>query len=179
METSLNGITLKLIHGDLTEQAVDAIVNATTTDFDLSFGIGQQILKKGGMAILSAAQMYVPAEEGQVFLTTAGNLPAKHIIHAVGPRMGSGHERGKLASAVWNTLRLVVQHELTSVAFPPISTGTLGYPVEGCAKVMAQKIVDFTFEDTAPLKLILICLENPPVLHIFEQAFMAEVEAAR
>jgi O-acetyl-ADP-ribose deacetylase (regulator of RNase III) len=179
METSLNHVTLKLIQGDLTELVVDAIVNSTTTDFDLTLGTGEQILRKGGMSIQVAVQQHIPGEEGQSVLTTAGNLPSRYVIHAVGPRMGSGNERGKLASAVWNTLRLAVQHQLTSIAFPPISIGALGYPIEGCATVMAQKIVDFTFEDTVPLKTIIVCLETASTFHIFEQAFRREVDTAR
>lgn len=178
METSLHNITLKVMEGDLTALEVDAIVNSTTTNFDLSFGIGARILQQGGTSIGDAVQMYSPATEGQVFLTDGGKLPAKYVIHAVGPRMGSGNERGKLASVVWNTLKLAVEKKLTSVAFPPISTGLLGYPVEGCATVMAQKIVDFTFEDTAPLTTIILCLDSAETLHIFEAAFQKEVESA-
>lgn len=174
----INNISLKLIQGDLTELAVEAIVNSTTTDFDMSFGIGARILQKGGSTIQDAVQRYIPGDEGQAILTTAGNLPSKNLIHAIGPRMGSGNERGKLASVVWNTLKLAVERKFTSVAFPPISTGLLGYPVEGCATVMAQKIVDFTFEDTDPLKTIILCLDSAETLYIFEQAFQKEVESA-
>jgi O-acetyl-ADP-ribose deacetylase (regulator of RNase III) len=179
MQASLNNISIHIVQTDLTAQAVDAIVTSATTTFDMSFGIGQKVLAKAGIPIQQELATYIPAEEGQVFASTAGKLPAQFVIHAVGPRMGSGNERGKLVSAVWNALHLAEEKELTSIAFPPISTGALGYPVEACASIMALKIVDFTFEEVQHLKTIMVCLETDEEHRIFTHAFEKEIEEAR
>lgn len=181
MEAQLNGITFKVVQGDITTLAVDAIVIPATPDLTLdpSTSLGQSLLLKGGAIIQAECRALGGCEVGQAALTSGGALPAKHIIHAVGPHMGSGNERGKLGSAIWNAMRLVAQQQFATVAFAAISTGRFGFPVEASASIMAHKIVDYTFEDLTALSTIIICLEHPETLAIFERAFGREISAAQ
>jgi len=179
MERTLNKIKIRVIEQDITTLAVDGIVISASPQLDLDSEIGQAVLLRGGPRIWDECDLLGSCEVGNAVITGAGSLPCKYIIHAVGPQMGMGGERGKLASAVWNALRVAVQQGLHTVAFSPISTGRFGYPVEGCANVMAQKIVDFTFEDAFPLTEIIICLNTTADYPFFEHAFRREIDAAQ
>lgn len=178
MNAQLNGITLKLLVGDLLAAEVDAIVVTATPDLSLQTDIGQKLLLQAGVNLQEECRAIGYCEAGQVALTSGGNLPARHIIHAVGPTIGSGNERGKLSSAVWNALRLAVNQNFSVVTFSAISVGQFGYPVEGCAAIMAQKLVDFTFEELGSLNTLSVILPDSNTYTIFEQAFRKEVETA-
>jgi O-acetyl-ADP-ribose deacetylase (regulator of RNase III) len=179
MEAQLNGVTLQVISGDITELAVDGIVITATPQLDLKTGLGKLVLQKGGPQIWDALDALPRPEVGQAVITPAGTLPSRYIIHAVGPMIGTGEERGKLSSVIWNTLRLADQNRLSSLAFSAISTGRFGFPIEGCANVMSHKIVDFTFEDLKSLSKIIVCLEDSPKQQIFEKAFRSQIDNAR
>jgi len=181
MEATLNNITLEVITGDITALTVDAFVYAARPDLDMGgSGLGQKYLQKAGESVQAECRAIRFCDVGEVIITSAGNLPGRYLIHAVTPRMGEGGERGKLASAIWNSLRLAVKHEVTSIAFPALAIGRHGgYPAEGCARVMAQKIVDFTFEDVGKLSKIVVCLYKPEIHAIFDEAFRSEVDAAK
>lgn len=181
LEATLNNITLQVITGDLTTLATDALVHAASPDLDLNAtGLGRAILEKAGDKVVEECRAIRFADAGEAVITSAGNLPVRHIIHAVMPRMGDGGERGKIASAIWNALRLAVQHQATSIAFPAMATGRhSGYPVEASARVMAQKIVDFTFEEVGTLTRIVVCIYVPEMLPLFEETFRREISAAQ
>lgn len=181
MEAQLNGITLGVDVGDLTTQAVDALVISATIDFDpdLSTEMGRVVLQKAGPVLRAQMGALPDAEICDAVMTVAGNLPARHLIHAVCPTMGSGGERGKLANTVWNVLRLAVEKQLRSLTFAPLAIERFGYPIEGCATIMVQKIVDFTFEDCGPLASIRICLDNSPYALLFDRALLREIDIAR
>jgi len=179
MEARLNDVTFQIMNGDITTLDVNAIVVSTPPRLELAGGdIGKRILHRGGPTIMDELDALRYAEPGEAVLTGAGTLPAQWIIHVSSPRMGSGGERGKLASGVWNAMRLAVSKQMRSVAFTPLATGSFGYPVEGCASVMAQKIVDFTFEELDGLSSIIICLDDPATQPIFESAFNKHINIA-
>ncbi len=90
--------------------------------------------------------------------------------------MGEGNERGKLASATRAALTLAEQHQLQSIALPAISTGVFGYPLEGCAQVMLRVIIDYTFEDLASLKRIVMCLYNGQAYRIFADELKKQLD---
>jgi O-acetyl-ADP-ribose deacetylase (regulator of RNase III) len=90
--------------------------------------------------------------------------------------MGEGQERGKLASATRASLLLAERNGLVSIAFPAISTGVYGYPMEGCAQVMLKVIVDFTFEDLTSLRTILVCLYDHAAYAVFAREFTKQLE---
>ncbi|NJL93931.1 MAG: O-acetyl-ADP-ribose deacetylase [Anaerolineae bacterium] len=180
LEERLNNITLKITLADITLMHVDAIVNPAPSDLEMKSGLARGILARGGAAIQQEARALGYCPPGEAMITSGGALPARHVIHTVGPVMGEGNERGKLASAIWNTLKLADSRGLASIALPAISTGKHGgFPMEACAAIMAQRIVDFTFEEVASLRMILVCLIQEPMLHAFTRAFQDEISDAR
>src|SRR5712691_3921195 len=158
MQTIINGIAVELIKGDITAQEVDAIVNAANSGLILGAGVAGAIARKGGPSIQAECDKIGHCDVGSAVITGGGNLPATHVIHAVGPRMGEGNEPGKLAGATRTSLQLAERNRLESIAFPAISTGVFGYPLESCAQIMLRTIIDYTFEDLMSLQDIIICL---------------------
>lgn len=179
MQAEVNGVLIRLVQGDITDLAVDAIVNAANSQLILGSGVAGAIARKGGPSIQQECLRIGWCEVGEAVMTNAGSLKAKHVIHAVGPRMGEGNERGKLASATRASLTLAEERELTSIALPAISTGIFGFPLEACAQVMTRITVDFTFEDLQHLKEIVLCLYDDRAMLAFQQALeneLAEIE---
>jgi len=138
--------SLELVQGDMTDMDCDAIVNAADTDLVLGGGVAGAIRRKGGPAIQEECSKIGRIEVGETAITTGGNLKAKYVIHAVGPRFGEGDEDRKLASATLNSLRLADRHGLRSIAFPAISTGVFGFPVDRCASVMLSTAISHLCE---------------------------------
>ncbi|MEO8397269.1 MAG: macro domain-containing protein, partial [Chloroflexota bacterium] len=112
-------------------------------------------------------------------MTSAGNLKAEKIIHAVGPRWGEGSERGKLGNVTWECLHLAESNDLKSIAIPAISAGALGYPLENCATTMLSQIIDFTFEDLKHLRTIILCLPDELAFDAFKREFDQQLEELR
>jgi len=147
-ELKLGKTTLRLVQGDITVQEVDAVVNAANSSLMGGGGVDGAIHRAGGPAILEeckhivARQGRLPA--GQAVATTAGRMPAKFVVHTVGPiwRGGSANEDQTLASAYHNSLRLAAQKGCRSVAFPSISTGAYGFPIERAARIALSTIIE-------------------------------------
>ena len=175
MQATINGINLELVKGDITDLAVDAIVNAANQHLILGSGVAGAIDRKGGPSIQAECNRIGHCEVGSAVITGGGNLPARYVIHAVGPRMGEGNEPGKLAGATRSSLMLAEQHGLESIAFPAISTGVFGYPMEACARVMLRTMINFTFEDLNSLKRILVCLFDDSALAAFSARLQSEL----
>lgn len=175
MQTQINGITLALAQGDITDLDTDAIVNAANSQLLLGSGVAGAIRRKGGPSIQEECLKIGYCEVGDAVITGAGDLKARYVIHAVGPRMGEGGERGKLASAVRASLDLAEKHNLQSIAFPAISTGVFGFPLEACATVMLRVIIDHTFEEGSSLKRIVVCLYDHHAYEVFEQELRAQL----
>jgi O-acetyl-ADP-ribose deacetylase len=176
MQATVNGISIELIQGDITDLAVDAIVNAANDHLLLGAGVAGAIDAKGGPSIQEECYRIGKCDVGSAVITGAGNLLAKRVIHAVGPRMGEGSESGKLAGATRTSLQLTERHGLTSIAFPAISTGIFGYPMEGCAQVMLRVIIDYTFEEPKALKKVIMCLWGQQAYDIFAQTFQKQLD---
>ncbi len=175
MQSTINGISVELTQGDITDLALDAIVNAANSDLVLGSGVAGAIRRKGGASIQAECDKISHCEVGEAVITGGGNLPAKHVIHAVGPRMGEGNEPGKLAGATRSSLLIAEREHLESIGFPAISTGIFGYPMESCAKTMMRVIVDFTFEELSSLKRIVVCLYDTAAYRVFVAAFEKEL----
>lgn len=140
---------IELIQGDITLQAVDAIVNAANQHLAGGGGVDGAIHRAGGPEIMKELkEKYTGCPTGSAVVTGAGRLKAKYVIHAVGPRWrGGGHgEAEALASAYRTSLVLAVQHACRTVAFPSISTGIYGYPLELAAPVALGTVRDFLAE---------------------------------
>ncbi len=179
MKTELNNVMVELVQGDITDLDTDAIVNAANSQLILGAGVAGAIRRKGGSSIQEECYAIGYCEVGDAAITGGGNLKARHVIHAVGPRMGEGSEAGKLAKAVRASLNLAEQNGLHSIAFPAISTGIFGYPLEGCADVMLRVIVDYTFEDLHNLEHVIVCLYDERAYAIFEAEFQRKFQELR
>ncbi len=173
--SQVNGVTIELVQGDITDLDVDAIVNAANEHLLLGSGVAGAIARKGGASIQDECLDIGWCEVGSAVITGGGTLIARHVIHAVGPRLGEGNERGKLANATRAALILAEQNGLESIALPAISTGVFGYPLEGCAQVMLRVIVDYTFEDLTHLKRIIVCLYDARAFGIFAQELQTQL----
>jgi len=159
---------IKLVQGDITELDTDVIVNAANAQLILGGGVAGAIRRKGGPKIQEACDKKSPTFVGGAVITTGGNLKAKHVIHAVGPRMGEGNEDEKLKNATLNSLKLMDEHYLKSIAFPAISTGIFGYPIDRCAKIMIATAKDYLLKDTQ-IEVVIFCLYTSSDFQVFEE----------
>ena len=148
---------IKLMTGDITDLEVDAIVNAANAQLILGGGVAGAIKAKGGPTIQEECLQVGGTFVGGAVITGAGKLKSKYVIHAVGPRMGEGDEDTKLENAILNSLQLVIEKNLSSVAFPAISTGIFGFPVERCAEIMIRITKEFIKKNHLPDQII-FCL---------------------
>ncbi len=152
VEIIVNGAALAVKQGDLTREIADAIVNAANSGLMGGGGVDGAIHRAGGPAILEACQVIVARQgrlpAGQAVITTAGNMPSRHVIHTVGPVWygGGRGEAETLASAYRESLKLAAANNLASVAFPSISTGAYGYPVDRAAAIAVQTAAEFLQE---------------------------------
>jgi O-acetyl-ADP-ribose deacetylase (regulator of RNase III) len=142
---------VRLVRGDITEMETDAIVNAANSSLMGGGGVDGAIHRRGGPEILEECKRIRATEwpeglpTGKAVITGAGNLKAKHVIHTVGPvwRGGNRDEPELLAQAYQNSLRLAVAEGLKTVAFPSISAGAYGYPVEDACRVALKAVREF------------------------------------
>lgn len=157
MQITVNRTQLELVQGDITDQAADAIVNAANSHLILGGGVAGAIRRKGGPAIQAECDQKAPIEVGRAAITTAGALPARYVIHAVGPRMGEGDEDRKLADATRSSLQLADAHHLESLAFCAISTGIFDFPINRCARIMLTETIRYLKGQTG-LQKVVFCL---------------------
>lgn len=172
-----DGLQLEIVHGDLTQEQVDAIVNAANEMLAHGGGIAAAIVRRGGTVIQEESRRWVrehgPVSHAEPAYTTAGSLPARYVIHAVGPVWGSGDEDKKLAAAIRGSLNLADRLELRSIALPAISTGIFGYPVHLAAGVFLSTIDDYAQrrQPAQTLRQIRLILYDQPTLDAFLAAY--------
>ena len=182
MELQVNGKRLILVQGDITRQAVDAIVNAANSSLMGGGGVDGAIHRAGGPAIIEECRRIVAERgrlpAGQAVITTGGRLPARYVIHTVGPvwRGGGPGEAETLASAYRESLRAAADRGLERVAFPSISTGAYGYPVDRAADVALHAVVDFLQDEDAPVAEVTFVLYDARTLRVYERE-LARLEA--
>ncbi len=148
MNVQIGDSTLELVEGDITREDVDAIVNAANSSLLGGGGVDGAIHRAAGRQLLEECRTLGSCETGDAKITRGHNLKARHVIHAVGPvyRDGKQGEAGLLASAYRRCLELASANQCTSIAFPAISTGVYGYPMEAAARVAFRTIVDYLCE---------------------------------
>ena len=168
MLVKIKDTELLLIQGDITEQDTDAIVNAANRELILGGGVAGAIRRKGGDSIQGECHRIGGAEVGGAVITGGGNLKARQVIHAVGPRMGEGDEDEKLRRATLNSLVLADSQGLKSLAFPAISTGIFGFPAERCARIMLEVTCSYLSGESR-LRQVVFCLYDSPTLALFEK----------
>ena len=175
----INGRALELVLGDITQQEVDAIVNAANSRLAGGGGVDGAIHRAGGATIMEETARRYPdgCPTGSAVITAAGNLRAKYVIHAVGPVWSGGHrgEETLLSAAYRTSLNLAEAHDCRSIALPALSTGAYRYPIEAAARVAVQTAADFLVEltDDHPLKLVRFVLFSNDVLSAFEAALLS------
>lgn len=149
---------LELTQGDITQQSVDAIVNAANSALAGGGGVDGAIHRRGGLSLMEETRRRYPlgCPAGDAVVTVAGNLPAKFVFHAVGPLWRGGHagEPETLRSAYRRCLALARQHECVSIAFPALSTGAYGYPIDLAAEHALHEIRQFLIESKAEPSLL-------------------------
>lgn len=171
-----SGICIELALGDLTGEEVDAIVNAANDHLQHGGGVAGAIVRRGGSGIQRESDRWVrehgPVPHDRPAVTSAGSLPCRYIIHAVGPVWGSGGETEKLASAVRGSLQTAAQLGLNLLAMPAISTGIYGFPLRLAAEIILQTIADFVQQNsTSTLRIIRVTLLDTAALAVFDQVF--------
>ncbi|MFC1901592.1 O-acetyl-ADP-ribose deacetylase [Chloroflexota bacterium] len=171
----INQARLSITEGDITRQSADAIVNAANSGLMGGGGVDGAIHRAGGPAILEACKQIVSRQgrlpTGQAVITTAGNMKAGYVIHTVGPiwRGGGQEEAELLASAYRESLKLAANNNLNSVAFPSISTGAYGYPIDEAARVALKTVISFLSENTS-VKEVIFVLFNARILATYAAA---------
>ena len=163
METDLK---IEIIKGDITQLKVDAIVNAANSSLMGGGGVDGAIHRAGGPSIVEECRKIVDIQgyckTGKAVITKAGNLPAKFVIHTVGPIWTGGKacEEIRLAECYTNSLQLAVDNDVKTIAFPGISTGIYGFPKVLAARISVDAIVDFLNKDTSIEKVYLVCYND-------------------
>lgn len=157
---------IQVIQGDITKQSVDAIVNAANTSLLGGGGVDGAIHRAGGPAILEACRA-IRAKQGgcsvgEAVITTGGNLPAKYVIHTVGPVWNGGQkdEEELLASAYRNSLRLAVENGVKSLAFPNISTGIYHFPKDKAAAIAVHTVREFLSAHPQLEEVVFVCFDK-------------------
>jgi O-acetyl-ADP-ribose deacetylase (regulator of RNase III) len=147
--------TLEVVQGDITLQDTEAIGNAANSALAGGGGVDGAIHRAGGPSLMAELKAkYKGCPTGSAVITGGGNLKAKYVIHAVGPRYsGSPKDAGLLAGAYRKSLELCSEHNISSIAFPSISTGVYGYPVEEASRIALNTVTNY-LERHQDIKLI-------------------------
>ncbi|MEJ2697694.1 MAG: macro domain-containing protein [Candidatus Sulfobium sp.] len=171
-EYHIGGKTLRLVQGDITARDVDAIVNAANSHLQHGGGVAGAIVRKGGQTIQEESDRIGFTPVGSAVITGGGKLPAKFVIHAVGPRMGEGDEDDKLKGAVLSSLELASQKKLLSISLPAISSGTFGFPKDRCAKILVGESASFLRKNTqTSIRIVEFCIFDKHTLGFFKKEF--------
>ena len=174
MKVNIENCVLELVDGDITEMQTDAIVNAANAQLILGGGVAGAIRRKGGPAIQEECNKIGSTFVGGAVITTAGNLKAKYVIHAAGPRMGEGNEDEKLKNATLNSLKLADEKNIKSISFPAISSGIFGFPIQRCAEIMLRTTIDYLKGQTG-LEKVVFCLFGQDSYQVFKNQLKREI----
>jgi O-acetyl-ADP-ribose deacetylase (regulator of RNase III) len=174
MKTYIDNCLLELLDGDITDMDTDVIVNAANAQLILGGGVAGAIRQRGGPAIQQECNKIGGTFTGGAVITTGGKLKAKYVIHAVGPRIGEGDEDNKLKNATLNSLKLADKQNLKSIAFPAISAGIYGFPIDRCAKIMLRTTIEYLKGQTN-LKRVVFCLYGKDSFEVFENQLKLEL----
>ena len=169
----IQGRTLELALGDITHQQVDAIVNAANSQLAGGGGVDGAIHRRGGPTIMAETAKRYPqgCPTGSAVISSAGNLPSRYVIHAVGPRWGGGTagEADLLAAAYRSALALAARHQCKSIALPALSCGVYGYPVDQASRIALATTRSFLEQDPT-LELARFVLFSEGILGAFAAA---------
>jgi O-acetyl-ADP-ribose deacetylase (regulator of RNase III) len=167
-EWTINNRILKLVEGDIVLLDVEAVVNAANSSLILGGGVAGAIRSHGGPSIQEECNRIGPIQVGEAVATNAGNLKAKYVIHAAGPVSGEGEEDEKLRNATLNSLEIAEEKKIKDIAFPAISTGIFGFPLQRCSEIMLEAAKEFLEKHDYPQEII-FCLYGEGAYSIFEK----------
>ncbi len=181
--TFSNGQCFELVQGDLTLQEVDAIVNAANEHLEHGGGVAGAIVRKGRWVIQEESDRWVqqhgPVTHATPAYTTAGQLPCKYVIHAVGPIWGVNNADEKLATAVFSSLRLAESLGLHSIALPAISTGIFGFPKDRAARIIFHTILEYFKQNPqSQLRLVRLTLLDKATVEEFIRIWDEQIKAS-
>ena len=169
--------TIQIVQGDITTELVDAIVNAANEHLQHGGGVAWALSKKGGSAIQKESDDWIrqhgPVSHAHPAWTSGGLLPAKYVIHAVGPVWGDGDEDNKLAFAVTGSLVVADELKCSSIALPAISTGIFGFPKDRAAAIIYFAIEKYFAEgnSVSGIKIVKLVLYDQPTVDVFIQTW--------
>ena len=170
IQAKVKETVVEIVQGDITRMDTEAIVNAANARLVLGAGVAGAIRTGGGPSIQEECNRIGGTHVGGAVVTGAGQLKCKYVIHAVGPRMGEGDEDEKLHQATLNSLRRADEKNMESLAFPAISTGIFGFPLDRAARIMLKTVKDYLAGKTS-LKRVVFCLFGQESLDVFTAEF--------
>jgi O-acetyl-ADP-ribose deacetylase len=164
---------IQIIQGDITTLTLDAIVNAANTSLLGGGGVDGAIHRAAGHELLAECRTLNGCKTGEAKITKGYNLPARYVIHTVGPvwRGGENNEESLLANCYRNSLKLAVDNKIKSIAFPSISTGVYGYPIEKACRVALKEILSFLEDQPTIEKVMVVCFSKGD-FDIYEKTFL-------
>ena len=171
MKVNVQKSILEIAQGDITQQDIEAIGNAANSALAGGGGVDGAIHRAGGPSIMSELKTkYKGCPTGSAVITGGGNLRAKYVIHAVGPRYsGSPKDPELLSGAYRKSLQLCSQNKISSIAFPSISTGIYGYPVEEASRIALKTVMDY-LKDHPEIKLIRFVLFDSKTFEVYKES---------
>ena len=167
-EKKINDRLLRIVREDVTDVEVDAFVYYATSDLVLGSGWGTAIAVRGGPSVQEELNGLAPVETGAAVITAGGEMKAKHIIHAVGPRFQEEDEEAKLRKTMLSVLKCAEENRVATLAFPPMGTGFYGVPLDLSARVMLETIRDRLSNGQSSIQEVLICLMDSREFPAFE-----------
>jgi O-acetyl-ADP-ribose deacetylase (regulator of RNase III) len=168
---------IRVVAGDITQQAVDAIVNAANSTLLGGGGVDGAIHRAAGRELLAECRTLGGCNTGEAKITKGYNLPARYVVHTAGPVWsgGGGNEDALLASCYRSALELAREHGLHSIAFPSISTGVYGFPAERAAKIATATVADELARHPGMIERVVFCCFDTRAAELHEAA-LAERE---
>ena len=161
---------IRILEGDITELAVDAIVNSANNDLILGAGIAGAINRKGGPSIQRECDEHGTIKVGEAAATRGGNLKADYVIHAAAMRIAGKATTESIRAATNSALGIARDKFLRTVAFPALGAGIAGYPLDRCAEIMIREVLDFFVVNDTP-ETVIFCLYGQEAKKVFEKVY--------
>ncbi|HEV2349372.1 MAG TPA: macro domain-containing protein [Terriglobia bacterium] len=168
---------IHITEGDITEMAVDAIVNAANSDLILGGGVAGAIRRKGGVRVSDACEQIGKIPVGEAAITVGGNLKATYVIHAASMILGWSTSAEALRACTRNTLLRAQEKGLKSIAFPAVGTGIAGFPVDQCARIMLGEVLAFVKSSTSLEHIHFVLFDNV-ALKVFQDMYQKLISPA-